>query len=257
MQTVVISNQKLTAEAPLYSLRMSLPENAPAPSPGQFAHILCGSGTTLRRPVSIADSYGNTIRICYDVRGKGTEYLSALRPGDPLDVLMPLGHGFTIPETGNVLLIGGGIGVFPLFFAARRLKERAQALLGFRSSALICCTDDFKAFGCGCQIVTDDGSFGKKGVVTELISEAAEKSAASLMLACGPSPMLEAVSAEARRLGLRCEVSLEERMACGVGACMGCACRVKAPVSLFPDGYTFKRVCADGPVFDSEEVIWR
>jgi len=258
MITKVLSNVQ-TPRTTLFDLKVSLPEGMNSPVPGQFAHIMCGEGTTLRRPISIADydAESRTVRFCYDVRGKGTDYLSNLKPGDDFDFLSPLGTGFSVRDGGRALLVGGGIGVYPLIYAARKYGSSATALLGFRNEALATCSEDFKEFGADVSVITDDGSNGRKGFVTELLAEALDELDADIILACGPGPMLEKVAEMAEERGIYCEVSLEERMACGLGACMGCACKVKAPESLFPDGYTYKRVCADGPVFDSREVIWK
>ena len=259
MKTTILSMARLSQTAPLYDLRVRRPADMPRPEPGQFAHILCGEQFTLRRPISIADydEKDDSLRFCFEIRGKGTSALSLLCAGDTVDLLAPLGNGFSPdPSLGRVLLIGGGIGVYPLLFAAHRLGSNAKALLGFRTESLISGVKELEEMGCAVEVITDDGSNGRKGFVTDLLLEEIEKDRPGQILTCGPAPMMASVAKIALRAGIPCEVSLEERMACGVGACMGCACKIRDLSSDDPDAFCYKRVCADGPVFSAKEVIW-
>lgn len=247
----VIKNNRFLSEANYFDLRFRLTEPYTA-HPGQFVHLSCGPGFTLRRPLSICEFEDGVLRVCYDVRGKGTEYLSTLKPGDVIDTLPPAGRGFSVRESGRALLVGGGIGIYPLLWCAKLYGGRADAMLGFRSKELIHMDSEFVSRCGSTGVITDD-----KGFVTTLAEDAIEAAAEqgnqySIIHACGPKPMLRKIAELAERFGIECEVSLEERMACGVGACMGCVCKIREG-----EGYINKRVCADGPVFDSREVIWQ
>jgi dihydroorotate dehydrogenase electron transfer subunit len=243
----VISNEKTTAEYEVYSMAIEAKKIANAAKPGQFVHVKC-DGFTLRRPIGIASAKNGRITICYDVKGEGTAWMSKLRKGAKIDVMGPLGNGFDISgDSKKTLLIGGGMGVFPLYFATEKLGENAVAALGFRTAGLVCFEKQF-AERCGeLHIATDDGTYGKKGLVTDLAKKILDSRKIELVMACGPKPMMKAVAIEAAKRNIRCQVSLEERMACGVGACLGCACKIKGES---------KTVCADGPVFEGEDVDW-
>lgn len=248
----VVRNSKFLPGANYYSLRFTLPEGADAALPGQFVHISCGPGFMLRRPLSICEASGDILRVCYEVRGRGTAYLSTLKPGDAIDTLPPAGSGFTIRETGRALIVGGGIGVYPLLWCAKLYGTRADAVLGFRAKELVHMDGEFAECCASVGVITDD-----RGFVTQLAEQALENAVRqgksyTIIHACGPKPMLRRVAELAECFGIDCEVSLEERMACGVGACMGCVCKIRDG-----DGYVNKRVCADGPVFDAREVVWQ
>lgn len=252
MTGTVEKNEKILPGAQLYDLRVILPEAAEHALPGQFIHISCGPALTLRRPLSICESDGRTLRVCYDVRGKGTAYLSSLEPGDTVDLLPPTGHGFGIRQIGRALLVGGGIGIYPLLWCAKLYGGRCDAALGFRSRELINLEGEFAVHCASVTVITDD-----MGFVTAPAEEALENARArgegyAVIHSCGPKPMLRGVAKLAEKYGVDCEVSLEERMACGVGACMGCVCRIRDGSG----GWTHMRVCADGPVFDARDVIW-
>jgi 2-polyprenylphenol hydroxylase and related flavodoxin oxidoreductases len=204
---------------------------------GQFVHIKA-DGFYLRRPISICEISGDCIRIVFEVRGEGTAELSKLSVGDSVDILAPLGKGFTIPR-GEVFVVGGGIGVPPLLEAVKQ-AESAKAFLGFRNAESVILQEDFSKF---CDTtVTLEPEF-----VTFPLKKALESGRPSAILACGPAAMLKAVSALAEEFNVPCQVSLEQRMACGVGACLVCSCQTK---------YGVKHVCKDGPVFDAREVVW-
>lgn len=240
-----------TAEiaADTYDFTVRAPELAAAARPGQFAHIYV-PGRTLRRPISICDidRENGTLRFVFQIRGAGTADLAKFKAGDSLDILAPLGNGFSIEPGKKALFVGGGIGVPPLLGAAKHYGENAVVAVGFRSADYAILTEDFKAAGCAVRVATDDGSLGHHGLVTDLIRDVQP----DIICACGPMVMLRAVAAYAKENGIRCEISLEERMACGIGACLACVCK-----STEKDAHSNvknKRVCKEGPVFRAEEV---
>lgn len=220
--------------------------------PGQFANILA-DGKTLRRPISVCDfikEYG-TVRFVFEVRGEGTEIISQKNEGDCLDILAPLGNGFDINPNERAVFVGGGIGVPPLLGAAA-YSRNATALLGFRNKDAVILAGDFRALGADVRIATDDGSLGHHGFVTQLLAQRLDEAPCDVVYACGPKLMLKLTAAEAEKRGIKCMVSLEERMGCGVGACLVCACKTKTENG----GEKYNHVCKNGPVFDSREVIW-
>ena len=217
--------------------------------PDQFVHVKCGHSRLLRRPISICDWEENLLRIVFEVRGEGTEWLSRRKAGDRLDVLGPLGRGFRMDREGRYLLVGGGIGVPPMLGCAKWTAGRSTAVLGFRSADRAMLSEDFQKSCKEIFLCSDDGSIGRHGFVDAQVRDILEKDKDfTVVLACGPKPMLKNVAAVAAEFGVPCQVSMEERMACGVGACLGCAIQMA-------DG-TMKHVCKDGPVFNAEEVDW-
>ncbi len=254
----IIQNKKMLADAEIFDMRVLAPDIAGAASPGQIVHVRCGDAQTLRRPISICEIDGDTVRLCYEVRGKGTAFMSSLRPGMSVDLLGPKGNGFRIPQGGRILLLGGGIGIYPLLSAgkaAQRSGGQVKALLGFRTASLIHLTDDFQSNGISVEVSTDDGSFGRAGRVTELLQDELANKKWDTVLVCGPRPMMAVAAALAETFQVHCQVSMEERMGCGVGACLSCVCK-----TLFYENdettERYKRVCVDGPVFDAKEIIW-
>jgi dihydroorotate dehydrogenase electron transfer subunit len=228
------------------------------PSPGQFLEIkVCDNGLPLlRRPVSIHGIKGSKVKVIYEVVGEGTRILSGRGPGEFLDIIGPLGKGFTYAakNTGASpdILVAGGMGVAPLVFLAGKMKpDKNLVLIGARSKKQILCRSEFRNLGCKVLVATDDGSSGFKGKVTELLKEILSKQACPTgfgnIYACGPQPMLKAVAEISGREGIPCQLSLERHMACGFGACLGCVVSTKS-------GY--KRVCKEGPVFAAEELTW-
>ena len=216
--------------------------------PGQFAHIAV-EGKTLRRPISLADidPENGTVTIVFEIRGEGTAWLAERNAGDALDVLGPLGHGFTTyQEDKKVLLIGGGIGTPPLLPLAKIYGNRATALLGFRSKDFVILEDEFKSAGANVIVATDDGSYGHKGFLTPFIEAEIASNTIDRIFSCGPMPLLKIVSEIADENSIPCQISLEERMGCGVGACLVCACQTNTGM---------KHVCKDGPVFDNSQFI--
>ena len=220
---------------------------------GQFLHVACGEGNLLRRPISVALAYPDgpedTAALIFEVKGAGTRWLAQRRVGDTVDVIGPLGNGFSVEANGRYLLVGGGIGVPPLLGYGEYFHKNAVAVLGFRSADRVILDDRFRACCKDVYLCTDDGSAGRHGFVDAQVRDILEKDKNfTSVLACGPRPMLKSVAKAAAEYGVPCQVSMEERMACGVGACLGCAIQMA-------DG-TMKHVCKDGPVFDAGEVDW-
>lgn len=216
-------------------------------NPGQFIHILI-EGFTLRRPISIAevDKTHGKVTILFKIFGKGTKQLATYQPGQYISVLGPLGNGFEFNSTKEkkVLLIGGGIGIPPLYHLGKRLYEnnvKIISILGYQTAESVFYETNFQALG-DTYVVTDDGSYGYRGYVTDVISEVGQF---DTYYTCGPTPMLKAV--QAKLSNVNGFISLEERMGCGVGACFACV------VPTY-DGKGYKKICQDGPVFNAKEV---
>ena len=210
--------------------------------PGGFVNIRL-EGLFLRRPISVFDSEEGRLTILYKVVGRGTERMAGLPAGEKLDVLTGLGNGYDLSKAGDApLLLGGGVGVPPLYLLAKMLRAEGKnvtAVLGFNTAEEVFGREDFEALGCAVTVTTADGSLGVKGFVTDALPEKY-----SYFYTCGPEPMLRAVYRAARTSG---QFSFEERMGCGFGACMGCSCRTIT-------GY--KRICREGPVLEKEEILW-
>ena len=246
----ILENRPLTAQD--YSMTVEAPALVREARPGQFVHIRCGDGLLLRRPISIcdADPGSGTLRLVYQVKGAGTAWLARRKAGELADLLGPLGHGFQIPA-GKILVVGGGIGVPPMVYAAK-CADAAVAAVGFRSSAQVLLTGELEQICQRVALISDDGSTGRRGFVNVLVREIlAEEPEIAAVLACGPKPMLKTAAEAAAEAGVPCQVSLEERMGCGLGACLVCACRIRTP-----EGERCLHVCKDGPVFNAEEVCW-
>ena len=236
----------------IYSFTILCPQIAEEAVCGQFVHVKA-QGFSLRRPISLCgiDKQNGTIRVVFEIRGEGTKVIAGLREGELVDILGPLGNGFTLLSPDKkAIVVGGGIGVPPMLQTAAHYGENATAIIGFRSANAVILEKDFKALGCDTLLCTDDGTMGQKGFVTQAL-ETRLNQPADIIYACGPGPMLKGVVALAKQHGIKCEVSLEERMGCGVGACLVCACKT------VKDGQEYmKHVCKDGPVFDSGEVVF-
>ena len=209
---------------------------------GQFVNIKL-TGKFLRRPISVCDYDEKTLTIVYKVVGKGTEQMSAMVPGTQLDILTGLGNGYDLTLAGDApLLIGGGVGVPPMYNLAKKLTSMGKTInviLGFNTQSEIFYEEEFKALGCQVTVTTVDGSYGTKGFVTNALP-----GYYSHFYTCGPEPMLKAVYKATVTSG---QMSFEERMGCGFGACMGCSCKTLT-------GY--KRICKEGPVMKKEEILW-
>lgn len=218
--------------------------------PGQFIHIACSEATLLRRPISICFVEGDKLGIAVQGKGKGTQWLCERKIGDELDVLGPLGHGFSESE-GRCIVVGGGIGVPPMLFTASLCSRGVDAILGFRDRDSMILVEEFNDVCNDVIVTTDDGSFGEHGMVTSPLERMLKTGAYSKVMCCGPVPMLKGVAELCGKYGVKCEVSMEQRMGCGVGACLVCSCKTKGE-----KGEAMSRVCKDGPVFNAEEVVW-
>ncbi len=211
-------------------------------APGQFINIAL-DGKFLRRPISVCDYDDKTITIIYKVVGEGTNQMKSMPVGTKLDILTGLGNGYDITKSTKPLLIGGGVGVPPMYNLARTLIESGQmpiVILGFNTKSEVFYEEEFRALGCQTIVTTADGSYGVKGFVTDAMKDLDY----DYFYTCGPLPMFKAVYNAADVSG---QFSFEERMGCGFGACMGCSCKTK---------YGNKRICKDGPVLVKEEIIW-
>ena len=246
---LVEENKQLTRD--IFALELTGEFPYEKATSGQFVNLLIGDGKghPLRRPLSIAscNPETKTLTLVYRVVGDGTKWLSERCPGDVLDVLGPLGRGFPAPQNpGTVLVVGGGVGVPPLYQLAKELGAagfKLHIVLGFKNQDDVFWTREFAEFG-DVVVCTEDGSLGKKGFVTEALNVNENW---TTLYSCGPKPMLKALKAHFQGRDIKGYVSLEERMACGVGACWGCTC-------LDPDGSAATRICKEGPVFSWEEV---
>ncbi|MCX5679085.1 MAG: dihydroorotate dehydrogenase electron transfer subunit [Candidatus Omnitrophica bacterium] len=256
----VIYNNRVSAGFYGMSIRSAyLAENT---RPGQFFEVKCpdGSGTFLRRPLGAHRIHKDGVEMLYEVVGKGTAALSGMKAGQELDIIGPLGNGFKIDRTkdknSEAILVAGGIGVAPLVALAEALaarKERKiQVFIGAKTKSHILCEKEFKKFGCEARVSTEDGSKGTKGFITEKMDvylSAKRYPLNAKIYACGPDGMLKAVAGIAEKYGMQCQISMEERMACGVGVCLGCPVKTKGALG-------YKMVCKDGPVFDTREIAW-
>lgn len=243
-----------------YRLSFFSPEIADAAVPGQFLHVKVAPGLDplLRRPLSVHAVNRRTgeVALLYRLAGRGTELLARKKKGDSLDVLGPLGRGFTLPGPGrHAAVVAGGAGIAPLFFLLQRLFEAgnpAEVLLGARNSKMLLLEKEIRTLGFFVRVATDDGSAGYRGAVTELLAELLAQGGTEMVYACGPVTMLAATARLLEEHSVDGQVSLEERMGCGVGACFSCACRVREG-----DGRkSYRRVCFEGPVFLAGEVVW-
>lgn len=232
----IVSNERIAEK--IY--RMILKGETDGIRPGQFVEIAI-PGLFLRRPISVSDINGGQLTIIYKVVGQGTDRMTAMQAGEELDILTGLGNGYDLSLCGKeALLIGGGVGVPPLILAAKKLREtgkQVRVVMGFNTKSEVFGEEEFVALGCETAVCTMDGSYGKKGVVTDLI-----ETPAPYYYACGPMPMLKAILCT---IGTNGQVSMEERMGCGVGICVGCTIETK-------NGY--KRVCKEGPVFNADTI---
>lgn len=234
----IITNEKIAKSV----FKMTLCGDTEGIRPGQFVNIRL-DGFYLRRPISVCDCEKNKLTIIYKVVGGGTELMSGMRQGEKLDVLTVLGNGYDTSLSGECpVLLGGGVGVPPLYMLAKALiaeNKKVRVVLGFNTKDEVFYEDEFKALGCEALVTTADGSHGIKGFVTDALPESY-----SYFYTCGPEPMLKAVYKKTTTSG---QLSFEERMGCGFGACMGCSCKTLTGN---------KRICKEGPVMKKEEILW-
>ena len=246
-----------------YMMRVYAPELTGLAKPGQFVHVRVSNAADplLRRPISLhgIDYEHGTVSLLYQVVGQGTRLLAEMKIGDEIDIMGPLGRGFLVPGgIENVLVIGGGIGVaplFPLVQALKHYKVKQTVLLGARTADYIIGSEQLASLGVKLEVATDDGSLGRHGLVTDLAEKHMKLAKPDYFYACGPNPMLKQLLKAADTHGLDGQVSLEERMGCGVGACLACVCKTKTGGNRFAEGFEYKKVCNDGPVFRADEVI--
>lgn len=250
-----------------FCLELDAPELAEKSLPGQFISIRINErNLVLRRPFGVFDCQKNIFKIVYKVIGRGTRALTLLKKGDTVDILGPLGNGFVIPSAKKHIIVGGGVGIAPLYYLARKINKPklTTIFLGAKTNVELACEKEFEALGCAVAVATEDGSKGAKGFVTVPLEDELKKLSnlrtpfskgdQTAIYACGPKGMLRAVSGIAEKYGVPCQVSLEEYMACGVGTCMGCVIKVRDTVD--PEGFAYKRVCKEGPVFYSDGILW-
>ena len=236
----ILSNEALTSSV----YRMTLEGDTSAiTAPGQFVNIRL-AGKFLRRPISVCDWEAGKLTLVYKVVGHGTAQMAAKTPGEALDILTGLGNGYDLSLTGeNPVLVGGGVGVPPMYGLAKHLRalgKPVQVILGFNTRDEIFYEEEFKALGCTVYVTTVDGSYGIPGFVTDALKDLSY----SHFCACGPEPMLKALYKASTTSG---QMSFEERMGCGFGACMGCSCKTLTGN---------KRICKEGPVMKKEESLW-
>ncbi len=253
----IISNHMLTDNF----YEMELEAKGITFNAGEFFQISV-PGHTLRRPFAPSFSDSTSFRFTYQLVGEGTVDMSKLRPGTELQVIAPLGHGFTLPpKNSTAILIGGGCGTPSLALLASRLQAESittYAVIGARSSCSVLEREALNRYCSTLIITTDDGSEGLHGNSVDglktLLSDINTTDTEIRLFACGPIPMLKGLSTVAQAKGIKAELSFEERMACGFGACMGCVIKIVCTENT--EGYIYKRVCQDGPVFDSKEIYW-
>ncbi len=258
----ILSNKK--AGRAYYKMALDTPYIARTAKPGQFVQIKCSDFLEpfLRRPFSIHRLHApgsrlKGIEILYEVVGKGTEILAGKKEGDFVDVLGPLGTGFSLPRASSLepraIIIAGGIGAAPLVYLAEELKKKkikTIVLIGAKTKDLILCEKDFKKIAREVYVSTDDGTYGCHGFVSRLfhnILKTSESRFETIVYVCGPHGMLRCIAEICQERGFECQVSLEEKMACGMGACLGCAVPTKSGNKL---------ACKDGPIFNAGELIW-
>jgi len=272
-QTVqIVSNERDTDS--FYRLVVRAPKIAPLIQPGQFAHVRIRPlrDALLRRPFSIFQVKDDTFSILYKTVGQGTAALARMGAGEELSVIAPLGNGFTVPKRGGEvpLLVAGGYGMAAMYLLAQRSPQKGIVFVGGRKRVDILCEKEFAALGWDVRVATEDGSLGKKGLVTDLLiaelrgSQGKKTQTKKLkiraphsalrnykLFACGPTGMLKAVGRIADEFQVPAELSMDEHMCCGVGVCLTCVIPVKAG-----DGWKYQRTCTEGPVFDSRRIAW-
>ena len=271
----IVSRKKVAKD--IFRISLHAPEICKTAQPGQFINIRLTEmkDPLLRRPFSIHRIEGNTLEILLRVVGRGTDFLTKLPKNTLLDLLGPLGHGFTISERSTAVLIAGGMGTAPLVLLAEALIRRGKKvffLIGAERKSLVLCETECRSLGAEVFVSTDNGTYGFKGFVTALLFSLLDEEKIprdAQYYACGPAPMLHALAPIVKSRGLSCQVSLEEKMACGIGTCLSCVCKVEPEITIARRGlkeshiqttpdfeYGYALVCSDGPVFNMEEIVW-
>lgn len=252
------------------SLTIVAPEIGERVRPGQFVNVSCGDERSyiLRRPFSVyrvhrRGGWASTMELVFDIRGPGTRYLSQLRAHANIDLVGPLGRGFALPKRrAHCLLVGGGIGAVPLFFLADDLRNeghRVDVILGARTAGLLLNHIEARRLASVCRITTEDGSQGEQGLVTDILPETIERCESEVVYACGPHPMLAAVSKVCGDHKIHVQVAVEELMACGYGVCMTCVMPIRRQVRRqgeTVEEVVYARSCTEGPVFNGASVVW-
>ena len=253
MKQEILSNEEVAPG--IFRMSIAIWGKAKDFIPGQFVHVRCSSrlNPLLRRPFSVHKVNSNSVEILYKVVGMGTKLLSEEKPGNELDITGPLGQGFSVRDsTEPVMILAGGMGVAPTLFLAHFLKNPwRQVLIGAKNDKCVLCEEEFRKIGCSVMVTTDDGSYGRKGYLSCLFEELMREKPPAFVYACGPVDLLREVAAICNIHKTPCEVSFENHMACGVGACLGCVIAVKTE-----NGIGYKRVCREGPVFKADAIAW-
>lgn len=246
-QATILENKP--AAENIYSLTLALPEAVKIRA-GQFADLSVGGAHLLKRPLAVCKADGEKVTVCYQIRGEGTKLLSERKAGETLDALLPLGNGFYLKENEKkIALVGGGVGIFPMIsvIGEYAAEKEISAYIGFRNKGAVCGLEELKRAK-KLTAVTDDGSFGKKmNAVQAFAADLQAGERPDVVLSCGPLPMLRALKTALEGRDIPCYVSLEERMGCGIGACLVCVCE--------KTNGEHARVCKDGPVFEIGEVV--
>ena len=241
-QSIFTIKENIALTESVYKMTLS-GDTSDITNSGQFVNIKI-DGMFLRRPISVCDSEDGMLTLIYKVVGEGTEAMKKMEVGKELDVLTGLGNGYNLSKSGDTpMLIGGGVGVPPMYMLCKKLiamGKQVKVVLGFNTKDEVFYENEFRALGADVTVTTVDGSYGVRGFVTDVMKDADY----SYFYACGPEPMLKALCDKTETSG---QLSFEERMGCGFGACMGCSCKTK---------YGNKRICRDGPVLVKEEIIW-
>ena len=256
--TIIKRNEPVTA---VYRrLELDAPGIAPEVKPGQFVHVRLPApeDALLRRPFSVFKTDGASLEIIYKPIGRGTRALEQLPAGRALNLIGPLGRGFPLPgKTRTPVLVAGGYGMAALYLLARKVDRPGIAFFGGRGSDDILCVPDFEALGWHVETTTEDGSLGRRGVVTAAVDDWLDSLEATEtepeLFACGPNGLLRAISDRARNRNLTAWISLDRNMGCGVGACLTCVCRVRKPGE---EAESWARCCREGPVFNSRDIVW-
>jgi dihydroorotate dehydrogenase electron transfer subunit len=253
----VLANRQLNSRT--FVLTLEAPDIAISAQPGQFVNLACGQ--FLRRPIGVMqrDKEAGTFQAGIRIQGAGTAALASLEPGAEISCLGPLGHGFDLSGLRRVITVGGGTGVFPLYFVQQFCREKhieGLAVCGYRSRAESVLADEYEQTAGSCLFASDSGDMDVAGhavLALEHLLKTSPSVPGTAILTCGPRLMMQGVAEAATKAGIPCQVSLEERMACGIGVCLVCACKVKDPDE---GGISYRRCCAEGPVFPAEVVEW-